>query len=283
MIGYIYKYTNKNNGKIYVGQTNNIKVRHNAHINCKHNDPFHSAIKHYGMDLFEFEIIEVIEDDDEVSLRIKMNDRERYYILLENCMFPNGYNLTEGGYGTSGKKLSEEHKKKISEANKGKKLSEAHKAKLRSQKRTPEQLEKMSNALKGKIPWNKGLKTPKETIDKQVKARQAFYDNGGPNKGKKLSEEHRKKLSSAHMGKKLSESTKQKLREYNLNHPEIYENRRGRKMCEEQKQKISSSLKGKAQTKGKIWINNGQKTTLINKNELQYYLDNGWIKGRKIK
>ena len=58
-------------------------------------------------------------------------------------------NMTWGGEGTSGIKLSEETKLKMSEANKGKKLSEETKL-------------KMSESHKGQIPWNKGKKNSEE-------------------------------------------------------------------------------------------------------------------------
>jgi hypothetical protein len=110
----------------------------------------------------------------------------------------------------------------------------------------------MSKNRKGIPAWNKGLKTKPETIKKCVESRQWFYKSGGPNKGKKLSEEQKKKLSEAHKGKKMSEECKEKLRQYNLTHPEKYEKMRGRKMSEERKEKISKALKGVANTKGKI-------------------------------
>jgi hypothetical protein len=47
----------------------------------------------------------------------------------------------------------------------------------------------MSKNRKGIPAWNKGLKTKPETIKKCVESRQWFYKSGGPNKGKKLSEE----------------------------------------------------------------------------------------------
>jgi len=61
-----------------------------------------------------------------------------------------------------GWKISEEHKKIISIANKGKKLSEETKSKIRDanigKKLSKETIKKVSEGKKGQIPWNKGNK-----------------------------------------------------------------------------------------------------------------------------
>ena len=64
-INYIYCYTNKQNGKKYVGQTNNIKRRYRQHKedsftnynDARYNQAIHCAITKYGLDNFEFEIL----------------------------------------------------------------------------------------------------------------------------------------------------------------------------------------------------------------------------------
>jgi len=58
------------------------------------------------------------------------------------------HNRTAGGEGTSGAILSEECKEKIRQKAIGRKLSEEHKRKI-------------SDAMKGKTPWNKEKSTPK--------------------------------------------------------------------------------------------------------------------------
>ena len=59
----IYKITNKVNGKVYIGQSRDIKRRWYEHRKVKgdydrHSYPLYSAIEKYGIDNFEFEIIE---------------------------------------------------------------------------------------------------------------------------------------------------------------------------------------------------------------------------------
>lgn len=56
MIG-IYKITKKENGKSYIGQSNNIERRFSEHKN-KIDIPVEIAIRKYGADAFSFEIIE---------------------------------------------------------------------------------------------------------------------------------------------------------------------------------------------------------------------------------
>lgn len=108
---YIYKFTNKVNGKAYIGQTNNIEKRKRGHksesFNKKANGyklPFHNAIRKYGWDNFSFEIIEEINDD---FGRDYLNEREKYFIELFNSTTDkNGYNITVGGDGCSKKPLT---------------------------------------------------------------------------------------------------------------------------------------------------------------------------------
>ena len=112
MIHYIYCYTNKENNKQYIGQTNNIERRKKQHlqdsIHChkghemSYNSPFHSAVRKYGIDSFDFEILEIIETDnwDEV------NELETKYIKEKNSLSPNGYNLKARGEANRGLNIS---------------------------------------------------------------------------------------------------------------------------------------------------------------------------------
>ena len=61
---YIYQITNLINGKIYIGQTNNIQKRWANH-KCS-NDPnmaIARALRKYGVDNFKFEILEIIDTE----------------------------------------------------------------------------------------------------------------------------------------------------------------------------------------------------------------------------
>ena len=112
MIG-IYKIENLINGKVYIGQSVNIKERWNEHklINSraskdalkKQKYPLYLAFQKYGLENFLFEVLE------ECSLE-ELDTKEQFYIKKYNSYidFPNsnGYNLTLGGDGT--RKITEE-------------------------------------------------------------------------------------------------------------------------------------------------------------------------------
>lgn len=99
--GLIYKYTNKINGKVYIGQTTEkLERRHYRHC-VQHIDDgtyFHKALKKYGIDNFELEIIE-----NSIPLS-ELDNREIYWIKQFDSYYTSGkgYNLTKGGkWGTS--------------------------------------------------------------------------------------------------------------------------------------------------------------------------------------
>ena len=73
MNGYIYKFINRINGKKYIGQTNNIENRYKAHLSSKRNDPFHNALRKYGIENFDFEVIECIDSIEESLPDMKKN------------------------------------------------------------------------------------------------------------------------------------------------------------------------------------------------------------------
>ena len=100
MIGYIYKVTNKINGKIYIGQTiQSVKDRWYRHCGksgiskAELNTHFKRAILKYGKENFTIETIEVCDSTE-------LNDREKFYISYYNS-YINGYNSTIGGQNGS--------------------------------------------------------------------------------------------------------------------------------------------------------------------------------------
>jgi len=104
----IYKITNILNDKIYVGQCvshilNHKRYRPHGHMSrfkthvseafsMKKNQSryLNNAIKKYGVDSFEVELLEYCESD-------KSDEREIYYIHNLKSLYPNGYNLKNGG------------------------------------------------------------------------------------------------------------------------------------------------------------------------------------------
>ena len=90
---WIYKITNIQNNKIYIGQTiRSVRDRFHRHINDALNNNldthFARAIRKYGRDSF---IIEVI---DEATNQTELNQKEQYWIQYYNSI-QDGYNETD--------------------------------------------------------------------------------------------------------------------------------------------------------------------------------------------
>ncbi len=242
-MGIIYKATNKINGKIYIGQTvKNLNYRIMEHLSkVKHNfnrGIFHNALRKHGIQSFEWSTIDIADSGD------ILNEKEIYWISYLNSKIPNGYNLTDGGNGGSGHKLSEETKRKMSETHKGKIQSEEHKRKI-------------SEANKGKPARNKGKHLSEEQrkhLSEITKGVEKPWLKGkpGPNKGKKFSEEYKRKLSESHKGKPSGRKGKHHSEESKRKISENHVGNTGRHLSEENKRRIgeanSKSLKGKYAT-----------------------------------
>jgi hypothetical protein len=121
------------------------------------------------------------------------------------------HNRTDGGEGTSGRILTEEHKRKLSES-------------LIGIKRDDETKEKLSNLKSGKNHHFYG-KTLSEKHKRNLSE---------SHKGKTYSEETKRKISEAHKGKILSEETRRKLSEAH----------KGKTYSEETRRKLSISISG---------------------------------------
>lgn len=114
----IYLFRNKINGKCYVGQAIKIRKRflqHLAKYRSEHHYPLYQALNKYGLENFEFEILETFEGLDQETLSNTLNDREIYWIDYYKG-YEEGYNQTIGGASTSGWVPSEETRKKLSDA-----------------------------------------------------------------------------------------------------------------------------------------------------------------------
>lgn len=134
----IYIITNLSNGKVYIGQTKDTFQRRFWHHNwCltsgkHHNTYLQRAWTKYGESEFEFSVIFVASDDDD------LNQLERKYISEYNSCNRNfGYNMQLGGQPENlNSFVSEEGRKITAEKNRvhmlGRKLSEETKAKMRA-------------------------------------------------------------------------------------------------------------------------------------------------------
>ena len=126
----VYCHTNLTNGKKYVGITcKKPEVRWRNGARYDHNSYFYRSIQQYGWDGFSHEILHTGLSHDAAC------ELEKMYIRIWNLRNRDyGYNMTDGGEGCCGRVLSQLTKDKISAAHKGrglgKKPSEEHKAKI---------------------------------------------------------------------------------------------------------------------------------------------------------
>ena len=226
----IYQHLNKTNNKSYIGQTRQANPTKRWGVNGKYykkekQPVFYKAIQKYGWHNFEHIVLE-----DNIKTQEEANLREQYYIkLFHTCIFDancNGYNMTYGGDSHMSHPVSEETKNKISNKLKGRKLteetrkrmSEAQKGKPGREK-TEEEKKKISEKLKGKTGWSKGLtKETNESIRLASEKKKNYHPTeetkrkiGESSKGHHLSDEARAKISKKNKGKVRTEETKKKL------------------------------------------------------------------------
>lgn len=103
-MGHVYIATNIKNGKQYVGITTRpLEERIRAHYyGAKYPKTyFHNAINKYGTKSFRWNVLETITELKHNTLLNILHEKETKYIKQYHT-FRHGYNLTEGGEGTTG-------------------------------------------------------------------------------------------------------------------------------------------------------------------------------------
>lgn len=115
--GYIYKITSPT-GRVYVGKTTKLKLRidYYRRLKCKKQQLIFNSLSKYGFSGHTFEIIYEGE-----NTLVELNELEIFYIGFFNSFHgnnENGLNLTLGGDGGFGRKISDEHRRKIIAYNK---------------------------------------------------------------------------------------------------------------------------------------------------------------------
>lgn len=189
---YLYKITCSVNDKVYVGYTSkSVNERFKLHLmnaKWKRKYALADAIRVYGENAFSVECLLECESHKEAC------EHEIRIIKELNSILPNGYNMTHGGDGVpmtdeviakmsatkkgvltpkmavhlasfKGKKLSQEHKAKLSAVRKGLKKSEEWKRKISlansGKKRSPETCANISAGKRGK-PWSAARRAAQE-------------------------------------------------------------------------------------------------------------------------
>lgn len=198
----IYKILNLENGKFYLGSSNNLKKRKREHFwalkEGKHDNPYlQNAFNKYGEEKFVFEVIEYVYKEENLRL-IEQNYLDKY----DACNRDIGYNINK--YASGGGLIGEDN------PNYGKPMSEEQKQKIREtmigRKYSLERRRNMSKGRKGKcIGKNHPMygkpvsEARRKHQSKIMKGRYAGENN--PFYGQKHSEETRNKMSKAKRGK----------------------------------------------------------------------------------
>ena len=187
----IYMYTNKINGKRYIGKAQDFLDRKRTHISSSYNEnardynvPFHRAIRKYGIESFETIILK------ENLTKDEMNYWEDYYIEQFNLYAKdgNGYNIAKGGIGGNLIKGKTEEEKR----ERSKKISNSW---------TEERKKEHSGAIKGENNPMYGKYHSEETKQKMSSNHANVTGKNNPMYGKYHTEESRQKMSKAISGK----------------------------------------------------------------------------------
>lgn len=253
MIGYIYKITNKLNGKVYVGQHTSEEFDEeywgSGTLIVKSIEK-HKAIGDFP-ECFDREVLQWCETLDE------LNFYETYWIEKLNCRIPNGYNIMYGGFN--------------------------HQC-------PPEVREKIINTKRLHPTKRKDYTVTEETRLKISKSVSRVTSGAGNiNYGKQLSEETRKKISVSLSSKCWVNNgedslcvLKSELDNYLSSGYEIGSlfnkgkpaYNKGVPMKNEQKEKLSAAITGRK------WVNNGKEQKQVKPEEIDEYLSNGYSLGR---
>jgi len=114
MIYYIYIHICLVTAKAYIGYSINPKGRWMEHCRLARkgfDSAFYNAIRKYGKENFESQIIGIAYSLEEIK------QKEKDFIKQFNTLAPNGYNMTAGGDGLENYKHSKETIRKISKNN----------------------------------------------------------------------------------------------------------------------------------------------------------------------
>lgn len=143
-MGYIYKYENIVNHKVYIGQTVDLAMRKVSHKSKAQTikNKFYNAVRKYGWEGFDYSVIAQVEAEDIKELSVLLDSLEEQYIEQYDS-FHNGYNPTTGGHSCREKQMpesfieycknrtySEETRQKMSESARNKTVSDETKKKL---------------------------------------------------------------------------------------------------------------------------------------------------------
>jgi group I intron endonuclease len=261
--GIIYKATNMINGKSYIGQTvqilSNRISKHYKSISNHASYKFCRALRKYDKNVWMWEILY------ENVPKSLLGKTERFAIGNYDTK-DNGYNSTYGGEdnpmnypeyrlkvslalkGRPGRhnQVTEETKRKISEANTGKKRTEQHC--IKQSKRLMGKYAGVTNPFYGK-------KHTAETIAKMSGNNNPMYGKTGDKSsfwGRHHTDDTKKKLSLKNRGRRHTEEEKQKMRDSSRHLSGIDHAMYGKHHTEESKRNMSLDRQGEKHPNSKL-------------------------------
>lgn len=307
--GWIYMWTNNVTNKMYIGKSNNIKMRKqwflefDSHYAGPHID--RARKKYPDAKYWDYKILEELEEDDRQVLNQKLNELEISYIKLykandKSC----GYNISSGGtWGDTWAALSDKEREQRIEKRKTtiKKLNRKCMYKGMHIRLVPdcdqgfflshgwsfEMPEKMRKRFSRRIKkyWNseEGKQKKKETKERQKerKIQQAI-------KRQKMKEErnatpewqqHLEDLRQMKINIRVAYNKSEEHRQATIRSNKT----RWKDGCpEETRKKMKKSIAKYWKTHDIIWISKGDKTKMIDISKLPEYESEGWSKGRNF-
>lgn len=196
--GYIYKITNKLNGKVYIGQTINIEKRFDKYkkLQCRRQPKLYNALKLYGIENFIFEILDTADDLSTLDFL------EDIYVLCFDSI-EHGYNCIPGGRSNrlskesilkmsislTGKRRSAESKLKQSISSSGKKrslLAIQNISKCKKGNKNPNFGKHLSEETKQKMRETRALKNYKCSDENKIKASIRMLGDNNPMRKQKI-------------------------------------------------------------------------------------------------
>lgn len=238
LYGIVYKIVCKITNLCYIGQTiTPLKSRWKGHcdlaLKSDCNRLFSKAIREYGKENFDLTILSNCETKKE------LNETERRFIKENNSVWPNGYNMTNGGEGPcelTRKKISERTKESMS------KLDNSWKDRQREAMKNPD-VRKMISENTKEAMQSPEIKEKIAILSKDAERRKKISDKL---KGHVVSEETKRKISERTKEAMANPDVRKKISDA-LSDPalkkQISDKLKGRVLSEETKKKISERNK----------------------------------------
>lgn len=185
---YVYCYLNLINGKRYFGKGTGERI--NFHTCSTSNSLIARAIRKHGLQSFKvFKLYEGLTEDE--AMKMERDCIARYKTNVSNG--GHGYNCTDGGEGISGYRHTEEMKEHIRKS--VKETYATGDARTRCGAATPEVKARCSEATKRKWQDPEFRRRQVEGAKRRIRPPELGAKISAKLKGRKLSEEHKQKIS----------------------------------------------------------------------------------------